>query len=277
VILVNNNFLDKKDFSVDIEDRAYQFGDGIYEVIRVYGGRLFAMDGHFDRLWRSCAAISITLPYEREDLAARFEELVKVNRLDGDGIIYLQISRGVAARAHQFPDGASPLLVAYTREVQRPLQYMEKGGSVVTVEDIRWLRCDIKSLNLLGNVLAKQSAVERGALEAVMHRDGVITEGSASNFFIVKEGALYTHPLNNLILGGITRNLVVELARELGIALHQQSFTVEQAYAADEAFITSTISEVLPVTGIDGRPVGSGAPGPVTRSLQEAFGKMAGL
>ena len=276
MILVNNLLVERKGFGVDIEDRAYQFGDGVYEVIRVYGGKVFAMSRHLDRLWRSCAELKIPLPFGKDDLAASFAELVKVNQLSGDGIIYLQVSRGVAPRVHQFPAESGPLLVAYTREVQRPLQAMENGGSVITAEDIRWLRCDIKSLNLLGNVLAKQAAVEKGAIEAIMHRGNTVTEGSSSNFFIVREGAVYTHPLNNLILGGITREIIVELAGELNLTLRQQPFTVDQAYGAEEAFITSTISEVLPIISIDGRTIGSGAPGPVTRQLQKAFGAVTG-
>jgi len=277
MILVDSSLVERKDFGVDIEDRAYQFGDGVYEVIRVYGGKVFAMGQHLDRLWRSCAELRMPLPFGKDELAARFGELMKANQLSGDGIIYLQISRGVAPRVHQFPEETRPLLVAYTREVQRPLQAMENGGSVITAEDIRWLRCDIKSLNLLGNVLAKQAAVEKRAIEAILHRGDTVTEGSSSNFFIVKEGSVYTHPLSNLILGGITREIVVKLAEDLKLNLIQQAFTVDQAYGADEAFITSTISEVLPIISIDGRSIGSGAPGPVTRKLQRAFEELAGL
>lgn len=272
MILVDNSFVNRKDFGVDMEDRAYQFGDGVYEVIRVYGGSLFAMDRHLDRLWRSAGEISITLPFKKEELAGQLVELVKINGVN-NGAVYLQVSRGAAPRVHHFPPDAKPLLVAYTKNVERPLKQIKEGVKAVTFEDIRWLRCDIKSLNLLGNVLAKQSAVEKGAVEAILHRGGVVTEGSSTNIFMVKGGTIHTHPENNLILSGVTRGIVVRLAKQLNITLLEEPFTVEEVYQAGEIFATSTTYEVLPITAVDGRTIGSGRPGPVTRMLQEAFEK----
>lgn len=273
MILVDNEFVERNHLAVDMEDRAYQFGDGIYEVIRVYGGRLFAMDGHLDRLWRSAGGIRLPLPFKREELAAKLSGLVSINNLS-NGYIYLQVSRGVAPRAHHFPAEVKPLLVGYTVTLERPLDLMNNGVKAITTEDVRWLRCDIKSLNLLGNVLAKQEALEKGAAEAIMHRGGVVTEGSSSNIFMVKDRGIYTHPLSNLILGGITRDVIISLAKELDIRVHEQPFTVNDLSTADEVFASSTTIEVLPIVCIDGQDVGSGSPGEVTRLLQAAFEKL---
>lgn len=275
MILVNNNFVERKDFCVDIEDRAYQFGDGVYEVIRVYGGKIFALDGHLNRLWRSSQGILISLPFEKDDLKKNLLHLIKLNNID-DGIIYLQVSRGVAPRIHHFPQDVKPLLISYTKKVERPYKLMEEGGKAVTVEDIRWMRCDIKSLNLLGNVLAKQAALERGAVEAILHRGNTVTEGSSSNFFIVSNGLIYTHPADNFILGGITREIVINLISKLKLPFCDRVFTVNEMYKADEAFITSTTSEILPIIDIDGRTVGTGVPGPVTRLIRSAFEEIIG-
>lgn len=273
MILVNQSFLERKDFGVDLEDRAYQFGDGVYEVIRVYGGQVFAMDEHLKRLWRSAKEIRISIPFQKDQLEAKLIELVKINNVN-NGAIYLQVSRGVAPRVHSFPGGVQPVVVSYTKSSERPVEQMKEGVRAVTFEDIRWMRCDIKSLNLLGNVLAKQAAVEKGAAEAIMHRGEVVTEGSSTNIFMVKGGAVYTHQPDNLILAGVTRGYVVRLAKELNIDLFERAFTLNEIYEADEVFATSTTYEVLPVTGIDGRVVGSGLPGPLTRRLQGAFEKI---
>ncbi|GGE10060.1 D-alanine aminotransferase [Marinithermofilum abyssi] len=272
MILWHDTLIARERAQVDIEDRGYQFGDGIYEVIRVYGGKIFCLSEHLDRFERSAREIKLDLPYSLERLGSLLEDLVRQNQLT-DGTVYLQASRGAAPRNHPFPEKAVPVIVAYTKEAPRPMSYLQDGIHTITQEDIRWLRCDIKSLNLLGAVLAKQAAVERGCQESILHRDGRVTEGSSTNVFIVKDGELRTHPANNLILHGITRAVVLELAQELAIPVKETPFFVEELFRADEIFVTSTTMEIAPVVSIDGRKTGSGHPGPVTRRLQEAFEK----
>jgi len=271
-ILYNDNFIDEKELSIKYEDRGYQFGDGIYEVIRIYSGKPLCMDEHLIRLEKSAEGIKLNLSVETINLNNKLKKLISLNNLQ-DGIIYLQITRGVAARNHAFPLDSKPILIAYTKEIVRPTFEIDNGVQVVTVEDIRWLKCNIKSINLLGNVLAKQHAVEKGAKEAIQVRNNIVTEGSSSNFFIIKDNAIYTHPANNLILRGITRDLVEILAEKLGIPFIEKEFTLEEVLAADEAFITSTTFEITPVLKIDQQLVFK-EPGPITRTLQKEFIKL---
>ncbi|MGM7701310.1 D-amino-acid transaminase [Pseudalkalibacillus sp. Hm43] len=270
MILVQDQLMEQSKLHIEMEDRGYQFGDGIYEVIRIYDGQFFGMDEHLVRLQRSANEIQMQLPFSLEVLKERLMELAVANSIK-DGQVYLQITRGVAERTHHFPDHASGILVAYTKEAPRPLNKMKEGISVITTEDIRWLRCDIKSLNLLGNVLSKQKAKEAGCDEAILIRDGIVTEGSSSNVFIIKNGELFTHPANNYILNGITRNVLLELAKQSAINVKEKTFTRDDLMNADEVIITSTTMEVSPVVTIDGKQVGDGQPGPVTKKLQEKF------
>jgi len=273
MILVNGQFLARENVHIDLEDRGYQFGDGIYEVAKVYNGKLFRLDEHLTRLARSARELRITLPMPLDELKEQLLKLVEVNKLL-DGIIYLQVTRGVAPRLHSFPgENVSALLTAYTKDLPRPLAEITNGVKVVTTEDIRWLRCDIKSINLLGNVLAKQHAVENNAKEAIQIRGNIVTEGSSSNFLIVKGGAIITHPATNLILKGITRDCLEELAAKLSIPFIEREFTLAEAYEADEAMITSTTSEVTPVVQINDQKIANGI-GPITKLLQEEFLKL---
>jgi D-alanine transaminase len=268
---MDDQFVPREEAKVDIEDRGYQFGDGIYEVVGVYGGKPFMLDEHMARLARSAREIDLTLPCGTEELKAKLLELVAKNGLD-DGTIYFQISRGVAPRTHYFPNPpVKARLVAYTKASSRPTDIQEKGVACVLVEDIRWHRCDIKTLNLLGNVLAKQQAVSKGAFEAILHRGDTVTEGSSTNAFIVKDGQVLTHPADSFILSGITRSAVIEACRRQGVPLREQAFTVDDLFAADEAFISGTYIDVVPVTAVDGRTIAGGAPGPVTRKIQAVF------
>lgn len=203
-VLVDGQLIDREEASVDIEDRGYQFGDGIYEVIRVYNGQIFTADEHLNRLYSSAEKIQLHIPFQKEELMNLINLLVSENEVE-DGSVYMQVTRGAARRNHVFPgEEIQPVLTAYTNEVPRPDLALEDGVHAITAEDIRWLRCDIKSLNLLPNLLAKQEALEKGCQEAILHRDGVVTEGSSSNVFIVKDGVIQTHPATNLILNGIT-------------------------------------------------------------------------
>jgi len=270
-VIVNGEVIDRASAKVDIEDRGYQFGDGVYEVIRVYNGKMFTGTEHLNRLVESAKKIRIELPYSSEALAGMMEELIAKNELQ-TGIVYMQFTRGTSPRNHVFPGiDVAPTFVAYTRQVARPEESMQKGVRTILDEDIRWLRCDIKSLNLLGNLLSKQKAAEAGCFEAILHRGETVTEGSHSNISIIKDGVIITHPADNHILNGITRQKVLEVCNHEQIPYEERVYTLEELYAADEVFSSGTTVEVMPVIEIEGKSVGNGEPGPVTRRLQELF------
>ena len=271
IYFADGQFTEREGVNISIDDRGYYFGDGVYEVIKVYGGELFTAEEHINRLFQSALKIKMAIPYTEGQLMEIARELVKVNTILV-GHVYIQLTRGSAPRLHQFPNpSVPPVVIAYAINNPRPMASIKNGVAVKSVEDVRWLRCDIKSLNLLGNVLAKQEAYESGCTEALLHRDGIVTEGSASNMFGIKDGTVYTHPATNLILNGITRQVVLGLCKELGIPVIEKSFTLDEAFKMDEFILTSTTSEVTPVISIDGRPIGSEVPGIVTKQLQEAF------
>jgi D-alanine transaminase len=268
-VIVNGEVIDRVSAKVDIEDRGYQFGDGVYEVIRVYNGKMFTGKEHLNRLVESAKKIRMELPYTPEALAGMMEELIAKNELQ-TGIVYMQFTRGTSPRNHVFPGSdVTTTFVAYTRQVARPEESMQKGVRTILDEDIRWLRCDIKSLNLLGNLLSKQKAAEAGCFEAILHRGQTVTEGSHSNISIIKDGVIITHPADNHILNGITRQKVLEVCNNEQIPYEERAYTLEELYAADEVFSSGTTVEVMPVIEIEGKPVGNGEPGPVTRRLQE--------
>ncbi len=270
-VILNGELLERGKVSIDIEDRGYQFGDGVYEVIRVYNGKMFTEDEHLERLWASAASIGIEIPYSKEELKAQLKQLIEKDQVT-TGTVYLQFSRGISARKHPFPpNGVMPTFVAYTKEVGRPVEKMQAGVKAIITDDIRWLRCDIKSLNLLGNLLANQKAAEAGCDEAILHREGRVTEGSHSNVSIVKDGTIYTHPANHFILNGISRRVMLSICEREGISVIEEPFTLAELTQADEVFLTGTTVEVMPVVELDGKPVASGKPGPLTQKLQALF------
>lgn len=269
--LFNDQIVRDEEIIVDKEDRGYQFGDGVYEVIKVYNGELFTAKEHIDRFYASAEKIRITIPYTKDKLHQLIHQLVEANQID-TGHVYFQITRGATARNHIFPgDDVKPVLTGNTKENPRPVENFDKGVKATFVEDIRWLRCDIKSLNLLGAVLAKQEAHEKGCYEAILHRGETITEGSSSNIYGIKDGVLYTHPADNLILNGITRQVILQCAAEIGMPVIEKPMTKEQLLAMDEAIVSSTTSEVTPIIEVDGTPIGNGTPGEWTRKLQAQF------
>ncbi|MFS0837673.1 D-amino-acid transaminase [Paenibacillus sp. 1P03SA] len=270
MMLFGNQLVPDEEVRISPLDRGYYFGDGVYEVFRIYEGRLFEVQGHMERFSRSMSEVRIGLPYPLEELEKLLDRLVKAAGIP-EGVAYVQITRGPAPRSHPFPGAAEPVVTGWCSPFYRPLKDLESGISAIVREDIRWHRCDIKSLNLLPNVLLKQEALDSGAGEVIFNRGGIITEASASNVMIVKDGAVKTHPADHHILRGVTRTLVLRLAEELGIAVREEAFTAEELAAAEEVFITSTGSEVMPVVLLDGSPIGDGRPGPVTRRLQQAF------
>jgi D-alanine transaminase len=279
IAYVNGRYRPHRDAEVHIEDRGYQFSDGVYEVCEVSGGRLVDERRHMERLQRSLAELRIRPPMTLAALSVVLHETIRRNRVR-HGIVYLQITRGVARRDHAFPAADTPPSVVVTARNLDPARnerIAEEGMAVVTVPDNRWARVDIKSVSLLPNVLAKQVAREQGAREAwFVDANGFVTEGSSSNAWIVtKDRRLVTRPADQAILRGISRTVLLEAIQAQGLTLDERPFTVEDAAAADEAFVTSASQIVLPVVRIDGKPVGAGTPGPVATALRREFHRHA--
>ncbi|MEZ5825315.1 MAG: D-amino-acid transaminase [Geminicoccaceae bacterium] len=276
---VNGRYVPVDARAIAIEDRGYQFADGIYEVMKVTDGRIGDFDRHLDRLERSLRELAIAPPMSRAALCEVIGETLRRNRLR-HAIVYIQVSRGIGPRNHVAPVNVRSSIVVTVRRAPLPSPAeAEAGCRVVSRPDERWHRCDIKSISLLPNLLAKTAAHREGAREAwLVDKEGVVTEGSSSNAWIVDtDGRLVTRPLGHEILGGITRMAVLELARELGIEVVERAFTLEEAKNAREAFLTSTSSLVMPVVQIDERIVANGVPGSLTRRLQASYNRRAGL
>ena len=274
-IHLNGKLLDRDTATIPLDDRGFYFGDGVYEVVRVVDGRVFAADAHRVRLETSLREIAIETPAALLDggMEALCRGMVEANgHTAGHATVYLQVTRGAAPRTHGFPPpGTPPTVFASSAPFEIPRRVRAEGAAAITLPDIRWSRCDIKSINLLPNVLAKQSAVEAGAFEALLVRDGKLTEGASSNLFGVVDGELRTFPLCNLILGGITRAILLELAAEAGIAVVEEPLSIQDLARVDELFVTGTTTDVQPLITVDGRSIGDGRPGPVTLTLQEAL------
>ena len=273
IAYVNGRYLRHDQAHVHVEDRGYQFSDGVYEVAAVFGGRVIDEEPHLDRLERSLRALSMDLPIPRAALRLVTQEVLRRNRVR-DGMVYMQVTRGAATRDHPFPEAAEGAIVLTARPVRWPgTAAADRGIEVISVPDRRWGRCDVKSVSLLPNVLAKQAAREQGAYEAwLVDAQGRVTEGASTNAWIVDQaGRVVTRDLESNILGGITRQTVIRLAREAGLEVAERSFTLSEAQAAPEAFLTSTTSFVRAIVRIDGRPVGAGEPGPVAARLRGLY------
>lgn len=276
IVFLNGSFLPIEEAKVPFMDRGFLFGDGVYEGVGMLDGRLIDNEAHLERLERSLGEVRIANPYSRAEWTALQEELARRNGMT-EGFIYFQVTRGVAERDFFFPENAKPTVAMFTQaKAIANAPAAEKGIAVVTVPDLRWQRRDIKSINLLAQVLAKQAAKEAGAQEAWLVEDGFVTEGGSSSAFIVtKAGSIVVRPLSQAILPGITRKSLLRLSQESGIVLEERRFTVEEAYEAGEAFLTSASNFVLPVVSIDGRPVADGRPGPLTTRLRQLYLQMA--
>ncbi|QOY36089.1 D-amino-acid transaminase [Anaerobacillus isosaccharinicus] len=269
-VLLNNQITTRENVKIDMEDRGYNFGDGIYEVIPIYDSKTFSMDEHLQRFEESAAKIEIKLPYDKSLLKRLLNDLKEKNNIT-NGIIYIQMTRGVSPRAHLYERNVEGLITGFCREMPFPVEQKHSGINVFLTADIRWLRCDIKTINLLGNTMVKRKATDENCHEAIMHRDGTLTEGSSSNLFIVKDKILYTHPATNLILNGITRQKVIKLANENDLTVVEETFTLKQLREADEAFITSTTQEITPITSVFGDIQANFTVGPITKALQQFF------
>ncbi|MFA7424844.1 MAG: D-amino acid aminotransferase [Desulfosarcinaceae bacterium] len=269
---LNGKIMPIAEAMVPAEDRGYNFGDAVYEYVASYNGKLFCLELHLDRLAHSMREMRFA-PLSMETIRHAILDLFEKGQMARAGI-YIQISRGVAPRNHAYPPTDTPLQFFMTvRPVhEKPPEVREKGAFAITVADLRWGRCDIKTVQLVANCMAKQQALEAGVFDAIfVSAQGVVREGTSSNLFIAKNGVLVTHPLNHQILPGITRQVIMDVCRDQGIEVQERFFYREELAAADEAFLTGTITEVLPLVRIDGQPVGDGVVGPLARRLQHGL------
>lgn len=272
-VYLNGEFLDAEKARVSVWDRGYLFGDGVYEVIPVYGRQCFALSRHLDRLQRSLAAIQLRNPYSQLQWREILQNLVD-QQPDDDQAVYLQVTRGVAARDHVFPDNVEPAVFAMSNPLKPvPTSWHQEGAKAIMADDIRWQNCHIKATALLPNTMLRQQAEDKGAQEALLIRDEMLTEGSASNIFVVRDSTVLTPVADNRILNGITRMLVIELAEALGMPVEVRDIARQEVIAADEIWFTSSTKEIVPVTQLDQKPVGSGQPGPVWQQIYQRFQK----
>lgn len=271
LIYLNGQYLDYSQALLPVDERGLQFADGIYEVALVWGGQFVDLDRHLDRLERSAHGIELELPFTRSEIRGVAEELLRREAVT-QAALYLQVTRGVAPREHRFPSLVQPTVIAYLKDAPIDREALQHGVKAITEPDLRWLRCDIKSVSLLPNVLARQHAAARGVREAIQVRAGVgVTEGSATNIWMVHQGSIVTAPASNWILSGIVRSAVLELAQAEKLPMAERFASGEELLQMDEVFMTSTTSFVMPIVEIDGRQVGDGEPGPVTLRLQELY------
>jgi D-alanine transaminase len=272
IVYLNGQFIPKDEARISPDDRGFLFADGAYEVVRAYDGRLFKTAEHLARLLRSLRELRIAAS-DTQSLGEVAVQLLDRNRLqDGDALLYIQVTRGAAARRHSFPDpGTPPTVYASAFPFRQSREKWETGVKATLVPDSRWARCDIKSVALLPNVLASQQATEQGAAEALFVQDGIVTEGAHSNFCAVFDGQLVTHPRSNRILAGVTRQIALDLCRALDIPVRETPVLERQLKEASELMITSTTVEITPVVQIDEWQVADGEPGPITTRLQRAF------
>ncbi len=269
-VYLNGKLVPHSEAKISVEDRGFNFADGIYEVVRIAGGRPFRFEAHLDRFQGGARALEIELPLTRDEVREAILEVASANDVD-EGTVYVQLTRGAAPRDHAFPQGVTPTLVVLAKTSAGPApEALERGVGVVTAPDLRWGYCEIKTIGLLPNVIAYQHARSENCHEAVLVRDGLVTEGSHSSVFCVQDGVVYTHPIDN-ILPSITRRYLIESLRADGIDVREEGVVLESFRGADEIFLAGTTTEVMGVVRIDGTPVGSGEVGPVTRRGLELY------
>ena len=271
MVFLNGRFMPVEEARVPVLDRGFIFGDGVYELVPVYSRVPFRLDEHLARLERSLAAVRIRNPYSRAEWRDLIGQLVAKQSFDDQGV-YFQVTRGVAKRDHAFPKDVAPTVFIMSNPlVGPPQELIERGAAAVSAADDRWLHCDVKSISLIGNVVLRQASADAGAAETILFRDGKLTEASASNVFVVKGGVIQSPPKSNLILPGITYDVIVELAAVAGLALEFRDLTQAEVRAADELWVTSSSKEVLAIVLLDGKPVGEGRPGPLFRQIHRLY------
>jgi D-alanine transaminase len=270
-VYLNGEYIPLAEAKVSVLDRGFIFGDGVYEVIPIYNRKPFRLEQHLQRLQSNLDAIRITNPFDKQQWSEIFDQVINANE-PAHQSLYMQITRGVAKRDHAFPEKVTPTIFVMVNPLQETDDSaFNKGISAITLDDIRWQYCNIKAIALLPNVLLKQTAIDDGAQEAILLRNGEVTEGSASNIFIVSQGVIKTPPKTSFLLPGITRDLVVELAKNNGLAIKETGFSGTELQSADEIWITSSTKEVMPVLRLDDKLVGNGQPGPVTCKMFDIF------
>ncbi|MDQ7072705.1 MAG: D-amino-acid transaminase [Gammaproteobacteria bacterium] len=270
-VYLNGSFMPAQEARVSVFDRGFLLGDGVYEVIPVYNGQCFQLPGHLARLQASLDGVRMQNPHTNEQWKKLIEQLVELNG-GGDQSLYLQVTRGVAPRDHVFPEGVTPTAFAMSNTLTPvPEKYKTAGAAAITTADIRWQNCNIKAITLLPNSMLKQQALEAGALEALLIRDGFLTEGAASNAFVVVDGIIYTAPKDEKVLPGITREVVIEIAKANTMPLIEKAVTEAQLKQADEIWVSSSTKEVVPITVLDGEPVGEGIPGPIWQRMDALY------
>ena len=271
MIYLNGKFMPREGARIPVLDRGFIFSDGVYEVIPVYSRHPFRLEEHLSRLQHSLDGIRLDNPHSAREWEERIRRLVEINEPE-DQSVYLQITRGVAKRDHAFPKDIEPTVFMMSNPLVTPSrETLEKGAATISAADNRWLRCDIKAISLLPNVLLRQMAVDAGAAETILLRDGFLTEGAASNIFAVKDGILLAPPKDNLMLPGITYDVVIELAQSIGLPCEVRQVSENELFSASELLLTSSTKEVTPITSLDGKPVGNGKPGPVFEKLHAAY------
>ena len=274
IVYLNGQFVPIEEAKISVLDRGFIFGDAVYEVWRLVKGRLFESDKHLARLANGLSDIHIAPPAESQ--AAKLKEisdrLVKENGINGEGSLFLEMSRGVAPRAHQYPKPpVPPTVFLMASPFTPPEELRSKGAGVILIDDVRWKRCNVKTTQLLPNVMAKQEAFEHDCLDAIFVRDGMITETSHANVVAIIKGTLWTHPIDGSVLPGVTRDVVLELAKKNGVPVREEAMTVDAFRKADEVFLVGTLSDVMPIVKVDGKQVGDGKPGPVSLKLFKAL------
>ena len=274
IVYLNGEYLPIEQAKISVLDRGFIFGDAVYEVWRLVNGKLFESDKHLGRLASGLRDVHIAAPAESQKakLHEISDRLWKENGMKGEGSLFLEMSRGVAPRAHQYPKPpVPPTVFLMASPFTPPEELRAKGGAVILIEDIRWKRCNVKTTQLLPNVMAKQEAFEHEALDAIFIRDGIVTETSHANVMAVANGTLWTHQIDGSVLPGVTRDVVLELAKKLGIPVREEGMTVDAFRKADEVFLVGTLSDVMPIVKVDGNQVGAGKPGPVSLKLSKAL------
>lgn len=278
LVYLNGSYIEHTEAAISVADRGFVFGDGIYEVVRVVEGKFFMENEHLERLDEGLKGLKIDLQQDvRDQLPEISRKLISENSLDeGESKVYIQVTRGsVWPRTHEFPDPAITPTVYLSADPFHPhIDLHQTGVDAITISDVRWSRCNLKTVNLLPNTLAKQQAKEAGVDSAVMIRDGVVTESPNANIFGVKDGALFTYPASNYILNGITRRAVMGIANELGIELNQVPISEQELFELDELFFSGTTTDIQPVTVVDGQKIGEGTPGPVVKKIQKGYNQM---
>jgi D-alanine transaminase len=274
IVYLNGQYLPLEEAKISVLDRGFIFGDAVYEVWRLVNGKLFESEKHLDRLHNGLRDVHITPPAEAQK--ARLQEisdrLVKDNGLNQEGSLFLEMSRGAAPRAHQYPKPAVPPTVFLMASPFTPPEDLRaKGAGVILIDDVRWKRCNVKTTQLLPNVMAKQQAFENDCLDAIFVRDDIVTETSHANVMAVVNGTLWTHPIDGSVLPGVTRDVVLELAKKNGVPVREEGMTVDAFRKADEVFLVGTLSDVMPIVKVDGKQVGAGKPGPVSLKLFKAL------